>query len=61
MNDQKYVCLGNCQAVISSTEYKEGLKVCGNGSCELKGKIFASGDKCEECGKNYSKDNPHTH
>lgn len=61
MKDQKYVCLGNCQAVISSKQYDAGLKACGNDNCKLKGNPFAKGDRCEVCDKNYSKDNPHIH
>lgn len=61
MNNQKYVCLGSCQAVISQDKYDQGLKSCGNDSCELKGKSFAVGDKCEVCRRNYPKAIPHNH
>lgn len=61
MNNQGYVCLGSCKALITEEVYEGGLKFCGNDACELKGKPFVEGGKCEECGKNYSKDNPHTH
>lgn len=56
-----YVCLGSDQAVISEEEYNKGLTACGNDHCNFKGNPFVEGDKCEICGKNYSKDKPHKH
>lgn len=61
MKNQTYVCLGSCQAQISEEEYNNGLKACGNDSCENKGRPFAKGDKCADCGKTYSVDQPHQH
>jgi len=61
MNNQPYVCLGSCQAKISDEEYKNGLVVCGNNTCENKGKPFVEGDKCPNCGRTFTKDNSHQH
>lgn len=61
MNNQTYVCLGNCQAKISEEDYKNELTACGNETCENKGKPFVKGDKCSFCGKTYSAEEKHQH
>lgn len=61
MSNQTYVCLGNCQALISDEEYKNGLTACGNNTCNLKEQPFVKGDKCEYCRKNYVEDQKHQH
>lgn len=61
MNSDTYVCLGDCQAVISNDEYQKGLTKCGTDTCELKGVRFVKGDKCKKCGRNQASDNPHIH
>lgn len=61
MNKQGYVCLGSCQAVVSEEQHRKGLTACGNDICELKGKPFVLGSKCEKCGLNYSQQESHQH
>lgn len=61
MSNQTYVCLGNCQAVISDQDYKNGLTACGNNVCENKGKPFSKGGKCTTCGKTFAENQKHQH
>lgn len=61
MSKKQYVCLGDCQALIPEEQYNMGLKVCGNQTCNLKGKSFVRGSKCSECGRNSSEEKPHKH
>lgn len=58
-NQSEYVCLGSCHAVISEGEYKNGLTVCGNETCENKGDPFVKGHKCENCGATYKEGQIH--
>lgn len=60
MNNQRYVCLGSCKALITEEVYEGGLKFCGNDACDNKGKPFLNGSKCEKCGVTYSQDENHT-
>lgn len=61
MNEQKYTCLGSCQAIISSKQFEKGLIACGNDICSHKGKPFVKGDKCIVCRQTSSQNNPHAH
>lgn len=62
MNSNKtYVCLGNCQALISAEEYNKGLIACGNSACENKGKSFLKGGRCHTCGRNFTEMEKHQH
>lgn len=59
MNNPVYVCEGSCKAKISEEEYKKGLMVCGNDSCERKGTPFTKMYECSDCKKLLPE--PHTH
>lgn len=59
MNNQGYVCLGSCHALISEEQHKNGLTACGSDSCEYKAKPFVKGFKCAKCGTTYTEGGNH--
>lgn len=60
MDTTIHVCLGICHAVISDNQYKKGVIVCGNATCDKKGKPFVIGQKCKQCIITYEEGTVHT-
>ena len=48
--DETYVCLGTCQAVIDKDAFDKGLTKCGAESCDMYQKPFVKGHKDEATG-----------
>lgn len=59
MNTKVYVCTGGCGAVISHSQYDDGLKSCGAQGCAHKGHSFEARIKCDSCGKLYKEGENH--
>lgn len=47
-----YICTGECQAVVSEEQYKNGLTHCGAEGCSMKGHPLVEGKRSEVTGKN---------
>lgn len=60
MNGMVYVCTGGCGAVISQSQYDEGLTACGADGCAHHGKTFEKRIKCASCGSLYKEGEVHS-